>query len=123
MIFGYISKKEYPRLENYLEECDPKGTAFRYKCGEREAFFFRGNMDLSLCPVYYDSNSLILCEGIPIRGSLDNGYEPVDVINDEDVKKGFSNFVDEIVSNVSMIFFKSGNNPKLHLSSNRAAAG
>jgi len=123
MIFGYISKKEYSRLENYLEECDPKGTTFRYRCGEKKAYFFRGDTDSSLSPIFYDSNSLMLCEGIPIRGSPENGYELVDIIDDEDLRKGFHNIVDEIVSNVSVIFFKNGNNPKLYLSSNRAAAG
>jgi len=44
MIFGYISKREYPPLEDYLEECDPKGIAFRYRCGAKKAFFFRGGV-------------------------------------------------------------------------------
>ena len=120
MIFGYVSKREHPRLESYIEKCDPKGIAFRYRFGEKKAYFFRGDTDLSLCPTYSSSTSLMLCEGIPIRGSPESGYELVDTINDEDIKKGFHNFIDEIVSNVSTIFFKSGNNPKLHLSSSRA---
>jgi asparagine synthase (glutamine-hydrolysing) len=122
MIFGYISKREYPRLEDYLEECDPKGMAFRYRCGAKKAFFFRGGVVKENARAFYhESHCLMLCEGIPIRGSPDNKYELVDVISDEDIKKGFNNFVDEIVSNVSAVFFKKGNDPKLYLSSNRAA--
>jgi len=121
MIFGYVSKTGYPKLENYFEECYPQGVTFRYKCDKRKAYFFRRDTDFGLCPTYYDSNSLILCEGIPIRGSPDNGYELVNTISKEDIRRGFHNFIDEIVSNVSMVFFKNGNNPKLYLSSDRAA--
>ena len=120
MMFGYISKREYPLLENYLEEYDPKGITFRYRCGAKKAFFFRGGVAREIA-FYHDSNFLMLCEGIPIRGSPDNKYELVDVISEEDIKKGFHNFVNEIVSNVSLIFFKKGNDPKVYLSSNRAA--
>jgi asparagine synthase (glutamine-hydrolysing) len=122
MIFGYISKREYPWLENYLEECDPRGITFRYRCGAKKAFFFRGDVgNERASPFYDDSNRLMLCEGIPIRGTPDNKYELVDMIREEDIKKGFYNFVNEIVSNVSTIFLKTGNDPKLYLSSNRAA--
>jgi asparagine synthetase B (glutamine-hydrolysing) len=122
MMFGYISKREYPWLENYLEECDPKGITFRYRCGGKKAFFFRGGVgNERASPFYHDSNRLMLCEGIPIRGSPDNKYELVDMISEEDIKKGFYNFINEIVSNVSTIFLKTGNDPKLYLSSSRAA--
>jgi len=123
MIFGYVSKKEYSSIENYLEEYDPKGTTFRYKSGGKKAFFFRGYSDFNLCPVYQDSTSLFLCDGIPIRGSLGNGYELVEIIDDKDLRKGFHNFIDEIVSNVSTVLFKNGNHPKLYLSSDRAGPG
>ena len=121
MMFGYISKREYPRLENYLERCDPKGITVRYKCGGKRAFFFVGYLEREgERAFYHDSNCLMLCEGIPIRGSPDSGYELVDKISDEDVKKGFNSFVNDIVSNVSVVFFKKGNAPKLYLSSDRA---
>ena len=123
MMFGYISRREYPRLENYLEKCDPKGITFRYWCGAKKAFFFRGSVATENAGAFYhDSNCLMLCEGIPIRGSPDSKYELVDRISEEDIKKGFHNFINEIVSNVSVIFFKKGNDPKLYLSSNRAAS-
>jgi asparagine synthase (glutamine-hydrolysing) len=123
MMFGYILKRECPWLENYLKECDPKGMTFRYRCGAKKAFFFRGAVEGErTSPFYHDSNCLMLSEGIPIRGSPDNKYELVNMISDEDIKKGFHNFVNEIVSNVSVIFFKKGDDPKLYLSSNRAAA-
>jgi asparagine synthase (glutamine-hydrolysing) len=118
MIFGYISKRENSRLENYLEEYDSKGITFRYRCGEKKAFFFIGDPASAF---YSDSNFLMLCEGIPIRRSPDNKYELIDTINDEDIKKGFRNFINEIISNVSTVFFKKRNGPKLYLSSNRAA--
>jgi len=121
MIFGYISKIEYPEFENYFEECYPQGVTFKYRCHGRKAYFFRRNMDFSLCPTYYDSNSLMLCEGIPIRGSPDDGYKLVNIISKEDIERGFHDFIDEIVSNVSIVFFKNGNHPKLYLSSDRAA--
>lgn len=123
MIFGYISKRKYSSLENYLEESYPKGITFRYRFGGKRAYFLRGDSDFSLSPIYHDSNSLFLCEGIPIRGSPDNRYELVDIIDDEDLKKNFNIFVDEIVSNVSTILFKNGNDPKLYLSSDRAGPG
>jgi asparagine synthase (glutamine-hydrolysing) len=123
MMFGYISKREYPLLENYLEEFDPKGITFRYRCGAKKAFFFRGGTENERAsPFYHDSDRLMLCEGIPIRGSPDKKYELVDMISEEDIKKGFHNFISEIVSNVSTIFLKTGSDPKLYLSSNRAAA-
>jgi asparagine synthase (glutamine-hydrolysing) len=123
MMFGYVSRREYPRLENYLEERDPKGITFRYKCGAKKAFFFRGGVENEQASVFHhDSKCLMFCEGIPIRGAPDGKYELIDTISNEDIKKGFHSFINEIVSNVSVFFFKKGNGPKLYLSSNRAAA-
>jgi asparagine synthase (glutamine-hydrolysing) len=118
MLFGYISKRNHPNLENYLEEYDSTGFSFRYNCGAKKAFFFKSG---GASPFYHDTDCLLLCEGILVRGSPDTKYELVHEINDEDIEKGFYKFIDEIVSNVSVIFFKKGNNPKLYLSSNRAA--
>jgi asparagine synthetase B (glutamine-hydrolysing) len=119
MIFGYISKGEHPRVESYIKEKYPDGVELACQYKEGKAWFFTNNMHFDFCQYYYDENNVLLFEGVPIRGFYNTGYEIIDAIRKPDLDRGFLNLIEEIVSNVSIAFFRK-EDLRLHLASDRA---
>jgi len=105
MIFGYISTKQYLGIEETLTKDKPEANIFEFGVGNRRAFFFQYSPNKLNRLTYRDANRLLLCDGIPIRRSPDKGYEIVDSLSAKDIQNGFTSLIDDIVSNVSMLFF------------------
>lgn len=119
MIFGYMSKREHPWVESYLKEKYPSGIELTYQYRGGKAYFFTNNTNFDFCQYYHDENNVLLFEGVPIRGSYNTGYEIIDAIRKQDLDGGFLNLIEEIVSNVSIIFFEK-EDLRLYLASDRA---
>ena len=121
MIFGYISQKNDLRPEYNFRTRRKKEEVFRFDLGNKEACFLKEGI-YSQC-LYQDPVHLLLCDGIPVRCSEAHEYKLLDKIDEREIHNGFFNIIDNIASNVSMIFYKNTGKRQLFLSSNRASNG
>jgi len=121
MIFGYVSRKPL-KIDFILNNAN---SFYAYTFGSWKAEFYKTN---TFCkPLYQDKKNLILCQGIPIKGSFKDGYEVVTHYENGKVRRliDYQKMLNETISNVSMVFFTHDNREefRLVLSSNRAAGG
>lgn len=124
MITGYISVIKHQNIEQSLRQANPKGKAFEFSIGDRWCFFFHSSPNKFNKLAYYDESSLVLCDGIPVRKSSLADYEVIEKLNKEDINKGIDDLLNTIISNVSLIYFRTHeSDAHIILSSNRASAG
>lgn len=124
MIIGYISTHKYQDIELSLRQANPTGKSFEFSIGDRLGFFFQAIPNKFNKLAYRDESSLVLCDGVPVRQSGATGYELIETLDRRDIDRGIDEFLNTIVSNVSMICLRiHENDAELSLSSDRASAG
>jgi len=124
MIFGYIATERYPEIEAALIRDNPEANVFEPAAGDRRSFFLQHSPNTSSKLTYHDANRLLLGDGIPIRYSSGKGYELINSPGEPDIEKGFTSLINNIVSNISMVYFERENNGgKITLSSSRLGPG
>ena len=124
MIFGYVSKNRYPEIEESLKRNNLGANVFEFSIGDKRAFFFQYSQHKLNRLTYHDANRLLLCDGIPIRRGTGGSHEIIDTLSKDDIQRGFAHLIDNIVSNVSMLFFEEKDcAAEVILSSARAAPG
>ncbi len=123
MIFGYISRKEHPETEYLLHDIYSNGKSYRFSSESGKAYFFIDSNNFCHQPLWEDTSSLIICNGIPINGSPEKGYNIVEMLPERIVRERVGPILNDIVSNVNLcIFTKNNGQMKLFLSSDRASA-
>ena len=121
MIFGYISTQRYTELEQTLIKEHPQANVFEFQLGDSHAFFLQSSPNKLTRMTYQDTGRLLLGDGLPVRHAPGNGYKIINNLEDSDLQKGFTSFIDTIISNVCLVFFereKSG--ARITMSSSRA---
>ncbi len=123
MIFGYVSRKEDPLIEDMLINIDPDGTSYRYSGDRCKAFLFVDSSNYCKQPLWESAGSLILCNGIPVDGSFTDHYQILDTLPEQVVENGVEAILNDIVSNVNLCILQNINGRiKVIISSDRASA-